>query len=341
LAPVELGYDGTSAEIVAVFLDVKAGYCVHYAAAMTLMARTLGIPARIAVGFLPGVRNPDVPSEFVVSTDDLHAWPELHFDGLGWVRFEPTPSRGTVPDYAAADVAAPDDAPEIDPETGEPIETSPETGAAPDVEADPVDRVTGPSDAPDAGALIDGGNDGSADGAGGAGGLSGGTDARALAAALTVLLVALVFAPGLWRAVRRASRLRSSDPLDHWREARDTARDLGLPADPEQTPRQLATAWSPEWQHHENERLDALRDALEQRAFSRATGRPGDAPGYARDTVTVLRALRDSAPWSRRLLARAAPLSLLDRTPRDERFGVELAAEPDGSRAVGPAGAAN
>ncbi|MDO9590115.1 MAG: transglutaminaseTgpA domain-containing protein, partial [Microcella sp.] len=233
-APVELGYDGTSASIVAVFLDVKAGYCVHYASAMTLMARTLGIPARIAVGFLPGVRNPDVPSEYVVSTDDLHAWPELHFDGIGWVRFEPTPSRGAVPEYASADVPAPDEVPEIDPETGEPVEEAPDSvGAEP--EPDDVDRVTGPDDAPDAGSLIDGGNDGSAVGAG-PGTLDGGTDARALAAALTALLVALVIAPGLWRLLRRAARLRSPDPLDHWREARDTARDLGLPADPERTP---------------------------------------------------------------------------------------------------------
>ena len=148
-APVELGYDGTSADVVAVFLEVKSGYCVHYAAAMTLMARTLGIPSRIAVGFLPGARNPDVPNEFVVSTNDLHAWPELHFDEVGWVRFEPTPSRGAVPDYASADVAPPDVDALIDPETGEVIEPSPVEPEAPEA-ADPVDRVTGPIDAPDA-----------------------------------------------------------------------------------------------------------------------------------------------------------------------------------------------
>lgn len=322
-APVELGYDGTSADIVAVFLDVKAGYCVHYAAAMTLMARTLGIPARIAVGFLPGVRDPDVPSEFVVSTDDLHAWPELHFDGLGWVRFEPTPSRGAVPDYAGAEVPAPDEAPELDPETGEPVVTEPDA-AAPDPGTDPVDRLTGPDDAPDAGALIDGGNDGSADEAGA---LSSGTDARPLAAALTALLVALVVAPGLWRVLRRASRLRSPDPLDHWREARDTARDLGLPADLEQTPRQLAEAWSLDWRVADRAALDALRVALERRAFAGGDVPPGGQAG----AVEVLRALRGSVPWWARVLARIVPVSLLDRTPRDERFVVE---SPSLARAV-------
>ncbi len=329
-APVELGYDGTSAEIVAVFLDVRSGYCVHYAAAMTLMARTLGIPARIAVGFLPGARNEDVPSEFVVSTDDLHAWPELHFDGVGWVRFEPTPSRGAVPDYAAADVPVPDETPQIDPETGEPIETEPdpaEPGA--DEETDPVDRVTGPTDAPDAGDLIDGGNDGSADGAGGV--ADGGTDARALAATLLTLLVLLLIAPGVWRAVRRAARLRSRDPLDHWREARDTARDLGALADPEQTPRQLSVAWASGWPPDDIAQLDALRDALERRAFARTEGSLGVEGGASGsdDTVAVLRALRRSAPWWWRSLAVVAPVSLLDRTPRDERFGVGLVAAGD------------
>jgi transglutaminase-like putative cysteine protease len=319
-APVELGYDGTSAEIIAVFLDVKAGYCVHYASAMTLMARTLGIPARIAVGFLPGVRNPDVPSEYVVSTDDLHAWPELHFDEIGWVRFEPTPSRGAVPEYASADVPAPDEVPEIDPETGEPIDVEPDSDpAVPDPETDPVDRVVGPTDAPDAGDLIDGGNDGSAGGTGEPGTLDGGTDARALAAALTALLVALVLTPAVWRALRRSARLRSSDPLDHWREVRDTARDLGLPADPEQTPRQLAEAWGAEWTIDDRVRLETVREALEQRAFAGAAVLSGGPGG----TADVLRSLRGSTPWWARLLARIAPVSLLDRTPHDERFAAD------------------
>jgi hypothetical protein len=312
-----------------VFLDVKAGYCVHYASAMTLMARTLGIPARIAVGFLPGVRNPDVPSEYVVSTDDLHAWPELHFDDIGWVRFEPTPSRGAVPEYASAEVPAPDEVPEIDPETGEPVEAEPDSDpATPDPETDPIDRVVGPTDAPDAGDLIDGGHDGFADGAGERGTLDGGTDARALAAALFALLVALVITPAIWRVLRRSSRLRSSDPLDHWREARDTARDLGLSADPEQTPRQLAVAWAAEWTPEDRLRLDALREALENRAFA-----GGDLPSDPdQTTVGVVRALRRSAPAWARVLARIAPVSLLDRTPHDERFLVEPAAP---SRAPG------
>ena len=81
------------------FLDRRSGYCVHFASAMTLMARILGIPARVAVGFLPG--TPLADGTYEVRAKDAHAWPELYFDGVGWVRFEPTPSArvSTVPDY--------------------------------------------------------------------------------------------------------------------------------------------------------------------------------------------------------------------------------------------------
>ena len=70
------------------FLQTKRGYCVQFSSAMIMMARESGIPARMAVGFLPG--TPD-GSERVVRVNDAHAWPELWFPELGWVRFEPTP----------------------------------------------------------------------------------------------------------------------------------------------------------------------------------------------------------------------------------------------------------
>ena len=74
------------------FLQGKRGYCVHFATAMTVMARMLGIPARIAVGFLPGQAN---GTTYTVTGKQTHAWPELYFAGAGWVRFEPTPAVQT------------------------------------------------------------------------------------------------------------------------------------------------------------------------------------------------------------------------------------------------------
>jgi transglutaminase-like putative cysteine protease len=87
------GDSGTDA--IVAFLHQKRGYCVHFASTMAVMARILGIPARVAVGFLPGVRRAD--GTYVISAHDAHAWPELYFQGVGWVRFEPTPRSGLAP----------------------------------------------------------------------------------------------------------------------------------------------------------------------------------------------------------------------------------------------------
>ncbi|BDZ43851.1 hypothetical protein GCM10025865_31500 [Paraoerskovia sediminicola] len=83
------------------FLQDRTGYCVQFATAMTVMARDLGIPARLAVGFLPGRRDIGT-STYEVTGRRSHAWPELYFPGSGWVRFEPTPSiqTGPAPGYA-------------------------------------------------------------------------------------------------------------------------------------------------------------------------------------------------------------------------------------------------
>ena len=84
----------TSQDAVWDFLQSRHGYCVQFASAMTMMARILGIPARVAVGFLPGTATGN-PGEYAVSGKDAHAWPELYFAGYGWVRFEPTPAVQT------------------------------------------------------------------------------------------------------------------------------------------------------------------------------------------------------------------------------------------------------
>jgi transglutaminase-like putative cysteine protease len=69
----------------------KRGYCQHFAGAMALMLRYLGIPSRVAVGFASGrYRN----GEWVVSDRDAHMWVEVWFRGWGWVPFDPTPGRG-------------------------------------------------------------------------------------------------------------------------------------------------------------------------------------------------------------------------------------------------------
>ncbi|MEU4823759.1 DUF3488 and transglutaminase-like domain-containing protein [Actinomadura sp. NPDC023710] len=87
-------------DLVDFLLHSKRGYCEQFAAAMALMARILGIPSRVAMGYTPG--SEVKPGEWVVRSRDAHAWPELYFEGSGWVRFEPTPSGAAGQGTAAA-----------------------------------------------------------------------------------------------------------------------------------------------------------------------------------------------------------------------------------------------
>jgi transglutaminase-like putative cysteine protease len=68
------------------------GVCVQSAWAMTVLTRLLGIPARLAGGYTEGTHLSG--NDYVVRTDDAHAWAEVYFSGYGWVRFEATPSGG-------------------------------------------------------------------------------------------------------------------------------------------------------------------------------------------------------------------------------------------------------
>lgn len=82
------------------FLDSRSGYCEQFAGAYAAMARSIGMPARVAVGFTPGDEDPNEPGRYIVRGRHAHAWPEVYFTGVGWVPFEPTPGRGN-PDGSA------------------------------------------------------------------------------------------------------------------------------------------------------------------------------------------------------------------------------------------------
>jgi transglutaminase-like putative cysteine protease len=83
---------GHSTSAVEAFLRQRVGYCEQFASTFAAMARGLGVPARVAVGYTPGLLQPDGTRS--VLGKNSHAWPEIWFDGLGWVGFEPTPGRG-------------------------------------------------------------------------------------------------------------------------------------------------------------------------------------------------------------------------------------------------------
>jgi transglutaminase-like putative cysteine protease len=76
-----------------ILFEYKQAYCVYYASAEVLMLRSVGVPARMAVGFTQGERDGD---NYVVRRLNSHAWPEVYFPGIGWVEFEPTAGQAPL-----------------------------------------------------------------------------------------------------------------------------------------------------------------------------------------------------------------------------------------------------
>ena len=99
-APLAQGYDAGGMSSMDTFMSTRTGYSGHFAPAMALMAREVGIPARVAVGYLPTAATAEDGASFAVGTGDAHAWPELYFENVGWVRFEPTPGVPSTPVWA-------------------------------------------------------------------------------------------------------------------------------------------------------------------------------------------------------------------------------------------------
>ncbi|MEU2436434.1 DUF3488 and transglutaminase-like domain-containing protein [Streptomyces rubradiris] len=292
---------GRGPRAIANFLEDKQGFCVHFSFAMAAMARTLGIPARVAVGFAPG--TPQADGTVAVSQRDAHAWPELYFEGVGWTRFEPTPTRGTTPSYTLSDA----------PGSSLPDETMPSRRAssAPSAAASPSESCAGgprrlPScDSPSAAAVPHHDPDD--------------TDRWVwpliVAGALLVLAVPLV--PLLWRRRTRALRLGGHDrtprgaaahTLAAWQELTDSAWDHGIPPDESLTPRKAAERIV------RLGRLDAaagaavhrVADAVEQVLYA---PRPRPAAGTARDVREAVEGLRAVGSAGTRLRALFLPRS--------------------------------
>lgn len=215
---------GTGSQAVARFLAEKEGFCVHFAFSMAAMSRSLGIPARVAVGFTPGERQSD--GSVNVTMRDAHAWPELYFEGVGWTRFEPTPRSGiSVPDYSRPQ------APVAQPSAPAPL---PSTGASA-----PAPAPSASEDCPpELKRLGECGGPVLRQDASGGGGTSVPAVLGWVAAAVVVLGLPLL--PLLWRTRARARRLGTGEVPAAWRELRDAAWDVGVPPDGALSPRRAA-----------------------------------------------------------------------------------------------------
>jgi transglutaminase-like putative cysteine protease len=102
-----------------ILFTAKEAYCDYYASSMIVMARSLGIPARLAAGFARGSFNSEKDA-FEVLNRDAHSWVEVYFPKYGWVEFEPTAAQPTIirptsPDSPFASGAFPSDRPDENP----------------------------------------------------------------------------------------------------------------------------------------------------------------------------------------------------------------------------------
>ena len=104
------------------FATTKVGYCMYYASAMAILLRDLGIPSRLAQGFLPGPRDPETGIESI-SNSGAHAWVEVFFPSYGWIEFDPTggnltpdanPPRGDTTETPRPSRSVPRVTPKID-----------------------------------------------------------------------------------------------------------------------------------------------------------------------------------------------------------------------------------
>ncbi|MPY63071.1 transglutaminase family protein [Streptomyces spongiae] len=293
---------GSGSSAIARFLRDKEGFCVHFSFAMASMARSLGIPARVAVGFTPG--SPQTDGSMAVGLRDAHAWPELYFEGVGWTRFEPTPNRGSTPSYTQPEVPGGTGLPDV----ARPTQSTP---TSPSSEPSASESCTGQGQQLDACASE-------------SPAAAAGSDSNpwqwllGLGIALAVLVVlALPLLPMLWRLRVRARRLGAhgrtaegvaAHTLAVWEEVSDTAWDFGISPDESQTPRKAA-ARIVRLGHLDEEAAAAvhrLAAAVEQVLYAPY---PQPSAGLAEDARRVEGSLRAHVSGSTRLRALLAPRS--------------------------------
>ncbi len=285
--PTVTGAGGAPLDPVSSFLLTKRGYCVQFASAMIMMARAAGVPARMAIGFLPGVAREGL---YTVTASDAHSWPELYFPGAGWVRFEPTPTAraGAAPAWSVRAASTPAAAP-----TTSAAPTAQPTGPTGPSDRENVAPVDGLS-APDPG-LAERLQTWFAEPA-----------HLALLALGLVVLAALVLPVTAWlvrrtrtrRAEREAQRVEAC-----WQELTFRLGDLGVPAPPGGTLRDAHRHYAAAT-HLEGPPLRALGTlvaTVEQARYARpSTPVPTGAPEQAR---TVLDAVASGRSWRVRLRA--------------------------------------
>jgi transglutaminase-like putative cysteine protease len=221
----------------------RIGYCEYYASAMVMMARSLGIPARMATGFAPGERTED--GLYLVREANAHAWAELYFPGYGWQIFESTKSIDPVVRPAGGPTP--------------PIGLPPNVNGADALEAriDRSGHIALPSTRPAEGAIDPGG-----------GGVLTGDDSRG-GNALIFVALALIALGAAWFQIRRVQRQwRGLSPGERsWRRLALAAGRAGVAQRPSETIYEYA-GWLEEQIPSRRPEIEVIADGKVWQAYS-------------------------------------------------------------------------
>ena len=295
----------------------RKGYCEQFASAMAMMARVVGIPSRVSVGFLPGEQDED---GWKVSIRDMHAWPELYFANYGWVRFEPTPASvtGSAPAWTVQDSGSSGDDPIGQPVLG--VERK--SGSA---RRRAVDRAECATECPRAGSRRRLGADADLGWR-----LAGAVDNSWLR-------------PATIRLRRRSNRLNGSGPAEQqveaaWAEIRDTVLDYGG-SWPEGSPRAIGHEVAGRLDQQESESMSRVATLVERSRYARSFADWCGGINLPAMTSEIRHGVAAPSDWRRKVHgARAAAVSLppqaqraLSHRPRrftDPRRGGAASAPP-------------
>ena len=302
-------------EVVGDFLERRSGYCSHYASALAVLGRALGVPTRMVLGYSASGVQAEADFTYEVSADQLHAWVEAYIDDVGWVPFDVTPVSA---DDADADDAADTLAAQIGDDADAPAQED-------DADTAEEDGATTDNDTPD----TDGNTrDDEATSEQRASGTGDTSPAASLAWAVggigaVLVIVALCCLPMLVRRRRRRRRLRIASGsgsagerwIAAWQEIVDSAWDNGVRWGKAETDRDIVRRITDRLESGSSagtetiEQVGRIAVQATAAAFGGTSEHAGDLAPIVESAAETMRAA-NAAPWYRRILGVLCPASL-------------------------------
>lgn len=303
-------------EVVGDFLERRSGYCSHYASALAVLGRALGVPTRMVLGYSASGVQAEADFTYEVTADQLHAWVEAYIDDVGWVPFDVTPAST---DDADADDTADTPAAQSGDDTDAPV---PED----DADAADGDGTTTDDDTTDSDGNT--GEDGEATSEQQALGTSDTSPATLLAWAVggigvVLAVTALCCLPMLVRRRRRRRRLRIASGtgadgerwIAAWQEIVDSAWDNGVRWGKAETDRDIVRRITDRLESGSSagtetiEQVGRIAVQATAAAFGGTSEHAGDLAPIVESAVEAMRAA-NAAPRYRRILGVLCPASL-------------------------------